>query len=326
MRADARALQARALVVPSVAMNAPALPGWLAEMLPFDRRTLLLASGEQIHFIDHGPKDGPVVLMLHGNPTWSFLWRRVIAALPELRCVAPDLLGFGLSSRLTLAEHSVHRHADALAAFVEAAGLSRVLLVGQDWGGPLVAAVGARLPERVAGVVLGNTSVLAPERPRGTWFHRFARLPLVSDVVFRGLGFPLRTLWAVQGDRGSIAGAVARAYRWPLQSLADRAGPLALARMVPSGPDHPSMPELRRGEAWIRGFVAGGGPLALVWGERDPILGRALARHERAFPGAPVTRTQAGHFLQEEVPDELARAIRDVAVRVGMLTGTGPKG
>lgn len=304
-------------------MTAPALPGWLAELLPLSRREVALPSGERIHCIDHGPRDAPVVLMIHGNPTWSFLWRRVIAALPEFRCVAPDLLGFGLSSRLTLEEHAVARHADALAAFVEAMGLKRVILVGQDWGGPLVVTLGARLPERVAGVVLGNTSVLVPERPRGTLFHRFARLPVISDVVFRGLGFPLNVLWAAQGDRGSIRGAVARAYRWPLRSLADRAGPLALARMVPSGPEHPSVPELRRGEAWIRGFFAAGGPLALVWGERDPILGRALARHERAFPGAPVTRTQAGHFLQEEVPEALAGAVRDVAGRADMRGGTG---
>lgn len=303
--------------------SAPPLPGWLAALLPLDRREVALAGGERIHCIDHGPRGGPVALMVHGNPTWSFLWRRVIAGLPEFRCVAPDLLGFGLSSKLTMAEHSVERHADALAAFVERMELGRVILVGQDWGGPMVAGIGARLPERVAGVVLGNTSVLVPERPLGTWFHRFARLPIVSDVVFRGLGFPQNVLWSAQGDRGSIRGAVARAYRWPLRRLADRAGPLALARMVPSGPEHPSLPALRRGEAWIRGFAAAGGPLAFVWGERDPILGRALARHERAFPGAPVTRTQAGHFLQEEVPELLAAAVRDVAVRAGMLPGTG---
>jgi haloalkane dehalogenase len=80
--------------------------------------------------------------------------------------------------------------------------------------------------------------------------------------------------------------------------------------MVPSSPDHPSVPPLREIEAWIREFD---GPMELVWGERDPILGRALKRHEEAFLRATVTRTQAGHFLQEEVPKELARAIADVA-------------
>jgi haloalkane dehalogenase len=84
--------------------------------------------------------------------------------------------------------------------------------------------------------------------------------------------------------------------------------------MVPNGPRHPSVPALRRGEAWATGFE---GPMALVWGLRDPILGRALRRHERAFPRAAVTRLEnAGHFLQEEAPEALAAAVEDVAARL----------
>ncbi|MCY1012959.1 alpha/beta fold hydrolase [Nannocystis pusilla] len=298
--------------------DVPELPAWLAALLPLRRRASVLADGSQIHCIDHGEADAPVVLLLHGNPTWSFLWREVIARLPGLRCVAPDLLGFGLSSRIALHEHSVERHVDALAELVEALGLRRFVLVGQDWGGALGPVLAARMPERVAGVVLGNTSVVLPPRPRGTWFHRFARTPVVSDLAFRGLGFPQNALWVAQGDRRSIRGPVARAYRWPLRHLSDRSGPLALARMVPDSLEHPSIAPLRRGEAWLQEFVTGGGPLALVWGERDPILGRALARHERAFPTASVTRTRAGHFLQEEVPEALAAAIREVADRAGL--------
>src|SRR5262249_54644715 len=134
--------------------------------------------------------------------------------------------------------------------------------------------------------------------------------PLVSDLLFRGLGFPLQALGRVQGDPRSMAGEVARAYRFPLRRWRDRVAPLALARMVPSGPAHPTLPALARGEASARAFT---GPIALVWGLRDPILGRALARHELAFPHAQVTRTEAGHFLQEEVPEALAAAIAAVA-------------
>ncbi len=252
--------------------------------------------------------------MLHGNPTWSFLWRKVIALLPGFRCVAPDLLGLGFSDRLPrLADHTVDRHGAAIAEVVEALDLQGVILVGQDWGGPIAAQVGARMPERIAGLVLGNTAVTVPAHPRGTLFHRFARVPGVSDLVFRGLGFPQNVLWAIQGDKGSIRGVVARAYRWPLRTWRDRIAPLALARMVPSSPDHPSIPALRRGAEWIVSFR---GPAALVWGMRDPILGKALRHLERALPEAPVTRTAAGHFLQEEVPSELAKAVSDVAKRI----------
>ncbi|MCP4662799.1 MAG: alpha/beta fold hydrolase [bacterium] len=295
----------------------PELPDFIASRFPFERRTLCLAkgpdAGRTVHFVDQGEAGQRPVLMVHGNPTWSFLWRKVIAELEGLRAVAPDLLGLGLSDRLPrLADHSIDRHADAVAELVEALDLEGLIVVGQDWGGPIGGAVAARLPERIAGLVLANTSVLLPRRLGGALFHRFARLPILSDLVFRGLGFPQNVLHRIQGDRRSIRGEVARAYRWPLRRWSDRVAPLALARMVPDRPEHPSVPALRRVETWATSFT---GPIALVWGMRDPILGRLLPRHERAFPSATVRRTEAGHFLQEEVPDLLAAAIREVAQR-----------
>jgi len=286
-------------------------------MLPFERCTFELQdgplAGRAMHVIDEGPRDAPTVVMVHGNPTWSFLWRKVIAALPGYRCVAPDLLGFGLSSRLRSAvDHTIRNHAETLVAVTEALVPGPFIVVGQDWGGPLAVQLARALSDRVQGVVLANTAVFAPKRPRGTTFHTFARLPVVSDFVFRGLGFPQNILWAVQGNRRSIRGRVAKAYRWPLRRPSDRVGPLALARMVPSSPDHPSMAALREGEAWMSSFQ---GPTALVWGSKDPILGRALRRHERELPRAEVTLTEAGHFLQEEVPEALANAIRSVHAR-----------
>jgi haloalkane dehalogenase len=300
-------------------LSPPPLPDFLAGVFPFDRGAYRLErgadAGRVLHFVDHGPRGARPVLMLHGNPTWSFLWRKVIAALPEFRSVAPDLLGLGLSDKPPrIADHSLDRHADAVAELALALDLRGAILAVQDWGGPIGASVGARLPDRIGGAVVANTSVLLPDRPRGTAFHRFARTPLISDFVFRTLGFPLGVLHRVQGDPASIRGDVARAYRWPLRRRGDRIAPLAFARMVPNQADHPSVPALRRGEAWLR---AAGLPIALVWGTRDPLLGRALRWHERAFPDAPVTRTEAGHFLQEEVPDELAAAVRWVAGRRG---------
>jgi cis-3-alkyl-4-acyloxetan-2-one decarboxylase len=297
-------------------LPAPPLPPFVERQMPFRRAAWQIESGPDagrtIHFVDHGPPSGRPVLMFHGNPTWSFLWRKVIARLPGFRCVAPDLLGLGLSSRLPrISDHSVERHGAAMADLVAGLGLHGIVLVGQDWGGPIAAqvgAAGATVPGRIAGVVLGNTAVTVPSNPRGTAFHKLSRIPVLSDLVFRGLGFPQIAMSFVQGDPRSIRGEVARAYRWPLPTWSDRTAPLALARMVPQSPEHESVPALRRGEAWIRSFS---GPMAFVWGMRDPILGPALRRHERDFPQASVTRTDAGHFLQEEVPDELAAAIRE---------------
>ena len=293
--------------------------------MPFDRCAYRIEgrgpdAGRTLHYIDHGDRSARPVLLCHGNPTWSFLWRKVIARLDptRFRCIAPDLLGFGLSSKLMrVRDHTLERHLCAITELVRFLDLpAGVILVGQDWGGPIVVGAGARaLTQKVAGVVLGNTSVLVPSTPKGTLFHRFSRTPVISDLAFRLLGFPLGAgMRRAQGDPESMAGEVARAYRWPLASALSRSGPLGMARMVPSGLAPPSLPALRELEAWIRAFV---GPMALVWGERDPILGRALRKHTATFPNATVTRTQAGHFLQEEVPDELAQAIQDVASRAG---------
>ena len=297
----------------------PPLPDFLTRQLPFRRVSYVLEkgpdAGRQIHVIDHGDPAAQPVLLLHGNPSWCFLWRKVIALLPSFRCVAPDLLGLGLSSKLPRLEaHRVERHGEAIAEVVESLDLRGVVLVGQDWGGPIGAQVGALLPERIAGLVFANTVVIVPAHPGSTAFHTFARMPVVSDLVFRGLGFPQNAMRWIQADKRSIRGDVARAYRWPLRGWGERVAPLALARMVPNRPDHRSMEALLAGDAWTRAFP---GPVALVWGTRDPILGRALRRHERAFPQAPVNRIEAGHYLQEEAPEQVVAAIEDVARRAG---------
>lgn len=300
--------------------EAPALPRWIENELPYRRRVVHVGD-RRIHFVDEGA--GTPVLMLHGNPTWSFLWRKVIARLrdrPGLRLIAPDLLGLGLSDKLARpSDHQLDLHVDTIARFTEALGLDGAIVVAQDWGGPI--ATGAammrseRAPGFLRGLVLGNTSVLEPRRPlHTTAFHRFSQLPIASDVAFRALLFPVPVMNRVQGDRRSIGAREKAAYVWPLRHLRDRAAPLGLARMVPDRDDHPSLPMLDRLGAFVRAYQ---GPAALVWGERDPILGRALRRHQEALPRATVVTTAAGHFLQEEVPDEIARAVLEVAERAG---------
>ena len=293
---------------------APSLPRFLQRRFPFQHTTVELGrapnAGLRLHLVDHGPRAGTAVWLQHGNPTWSFLWRKVMSELADLRVIAPDLLGCGLSDKLPrTGDHTLARHQVALTELFDRLELERVVLVGQDWGGPMVALLGAHAPERIAGLVLGNTSVLVPRRPRGKAFHRFATLPILSQLVFRLGGYPLGALDRVQGEPGSITGDIVRAYRWPLRDWRARAAPLGLARMVPTSADHPSLPLLRRGEAWALGFE---GPVELVWGLRDPILGALLKRHEERFPNARVTRTQAGHFLQEQVPEAFVEAIRRV--------------
>ncbi|MBX3156209.1 MAG: alpha/beta fold hydrolase [Deltaproteobacteria bacterium] len=298
---------------------APPLPPWIAAQLPADyRQHRVEAAGERVHALSWGPEDGRVVVLAHGNPTWSFLWRKVVRVLraraPELRLVAPDLVGLGLSTKPEVRAHTLENHAVWFGAALDRLiGEAPFVLAAQDWGAPIGLVAAASRRARLRGIVLGNTAVSPPSPAfRPTLFHRLSQLPIASDVLFRTLGFPLGLLHLSQGDRRSIRGEVARAYRWPLRRAADRAAPLALARMVPDSLAHPSIPCL---EASHRVFAEAQVPIALVWGTRDPILGKVVNHLERVRPDAAVTRTRAGHFLQEEVPDELAAAIADVAGR-----------
>jgi pimeloyl-ACP methyl ester carboxylesterase len=294
--------------------QAPSLPSWLEAELPFRRKVVSTPEG-RIHAIDDG--EGPAVLLMHGNPTWCFLWRKVIRALratPEgraLRIVAPDLLGLGLSTKLpSPGDHSLARHIRAIDATLEALGVRDVLLVGQDWGGPIGVGAARALTARggrVRAMLFANTAVLPVAHPvRSTSFHRFANVPVISDLVFKTTLFPVPVLDRTQGDRASIGPLEKRAYRWPLRALADRAAPLGLARMVPGREGHPSIADIDLNGAWVQAHAA---PIGLVWGTRDPILGRSLSRHRKALSPRFVEETAAGHFLQEEVPDVLARAV-----------------
>lgn len=294
------------------------LPAFIEAQLPAGvRHQTLAADGEQVHVMEWGPRDGRAIVLVHGNPTWGFLWRKVVAAVvaraPALRLIVPDLVGLGLSSRPAAAAHTLGNHGRWLGAVIDKLAPGPLVLVAQDWGGPIGLRAMADREARLVGLVLGNTAVGPPAATfKPTLFHRLARAPIVSDLLFRGLGFPLGVLHLSQGDKRSIRGDVARAYRWPLRSLKSRVAPLALARMVPDSRSHPTVPEL---EICERVYREAKGPVALVWGVRDPILGRVIGHAARLRPDASVLRTEAGHFLQEEVPGELAAAIVDVAAR-----------
>jgi haloalkane dehalogenase len=298
-------------------LSAPALPDWLAAMLPpGGRRRLVDVGGARMHVAEWG--QGLPVVMLHGNPSWGFLWRKVVAELQaakvRLRLIVPDLVGLGLSDKpRDPTVHTIERHGQWLGALLDQLAPDDVVLAAQDWGGPIGLWALAERQERLRGLVICNT-VVGPPRPgfKPTAFHRFARLPVVADTVFRWAGFPQNTMTLVQGDRTSILGKVSRAYRWPLRHIADRVAPLALARMVPDSFQHPSIAALEKAQTVVESFR---GPRAIVWGDRDPVLGSVRRHVERLMPGALVTRTRAGHFLQEEVPRDIASAIAEVAAR-----------
>ncbi len=291
-------------------MSENTLPEFIAKMFSCPRKEIKTTLGK-MSCVDTGDGKAQPVFMVHGNPTWSFLYRKVIKALENesFRCVAPDLIGFGLSDKPKNADfHSLKNHGQSLLELVEKLNLRNIILVVQDWGGPMGLWMAAHAKERVSAMLLMNTAVLQPKTQfRTTPFHRFSHMPLISELAFRVLNFPVPVMHRVQGEPKSISGNVKRAYAWPFRKISDRTAPLALARMVPNSAEHPSAKELSITDEYFRNFK---GAIEFVWGVRDPILGRHCDRHAQIFPSARVTKTNAGHFLQEEVPDEIAAAIR----------------
>src|SRR5689334_376060 len=142
------------------------------------------ADGETMHVMDWGPADGRTVVLVHGNPTWGFLWRKVVAAIrvrpggDKLRLVAPDLIGLGLSSKPCGEAHTLERHGAWLGAVIDKVASGPLVLVAQDWGGPIGLLAMKSRRARLRGLVLGNTAVSPPAAKfKPTLFHRLSQLP-----------------------------------------------------------------------------------------------------------------------------------------------------
>ncbi len=287
------------------------MPEWLAAMVPFERYRVEIETGLAMHVMEQG--EGRPVLLFHGNPTWGFLYRKVAVELrgEPYRLIMPDLTGLGFSDRPPhVGDHTFENHSKWMSALLAQLDLDGAIAVVQDWGGPIGLHALSRRPGVMTGVVVMNT-LIEPPKPgfRPSSFHRFFSTRM-GDLVSRYAGLPQRALGFAQGDRRSISGDVARAYAYPLQRRRGNEAVAALVRMVADDMDHPTVAL----QAEVREYVAGfSGRSALVWGTADPVLGRLLRRHERLLPEARVTSTGAGHFLQEEVPEEIADAIRYVS-------------
>lgn len=291
----------------------PTLPPFIQAQLPPGTESKFIEVDEfRIHYLERGI--GKPVFMMHGNPTWSFLYRNIMLNLdPEIyRCIVPDLVGLGFSQRPSSASfHTLENHQRVITHFLDALIEEDFLFVGQDWGGPIGMLASRNTKSRMAGLVLLNTMIRPPKPDfKPTAFHKFSRIPVVSEVAFRLLGYPQKALEKAQGFPASISGDVKRAYTYPLKGLNQNAAPLMLARMVPNSHDHPSVPLLKETEQFAAQFA---GPAGLFWGKRDPILGRLASAHQKILPNAAVKLTGGGHFIQEEYPAEIASLIAEIA-------------
>ena len=267
----------------------------------------------RMHYVDEGT--GAPVLCVHGNPTWSFLYRNFVKGLAaDARVVAPDLIGFGLSEKLTDPDaYSIAGHVDDLSALVEALDLRDLTLVMQDWGGPIGLGVATRHPERVRALVVMNTIGFVPEGNGAPPLSlRVLRLPVVGEQLVQGLHLFNRAFVPASIANESRKGElVRRAYSAVQGSWDERAGTLAFRRLIPTSPDDPVISLLEAEDAFLSTFR---GPVLIFWGMRDQAFPpRMLAEWRERFPDAPVVELDdASHFLQEDAWERIVPRIREL--------------
>jgi haloalkane dehalogenase len=266
--------------------------------------------GLRMHFVDEGPSDGKHVLLLHGEPTWAFLYRHMVPVLAGagLRAVAPDYFGFGRSDKPTEREwYTYDRHFESIAAFVEIAGLSGLTLVLQDWGGPIGFRLAVERPDLVERLVVLNTGIFSGRPPSDAW--------LAFRDFMRRVELEIRPGQLVNITSGNtLSDDVVAGYDAPHPVPESRVGVVMFPELVPTSPEHPAaakMLEVREGvKRWDR-------PALVLFSDGDPVFSKASAEAmAERIPGAgPAEFVEgAGHFLQEQKGTEIAeRVVRFVA-------------
>ncbi|WP_088283026.1 haloalkane dehalogenase [Kineosporia sp. A_224] len=260
-----------------------------------------------------GPADGPVALLLHGEPTWSFLYRDVMAVLAArgVRAVAVDLVGFGRSDKpLAAADHSFARHVEWVRELCfDRIGLDDVTLVGQDWGGLIGLRLVAEHPARFARVVAANTGLPTGDHDMPPVWWRFRQAVEAAPTLDVG------RLVAAGCVRG-LADAARAAYDAPFPDEASKAGPRVMPTLVPTRPDDPATQANRAAWEVLRRWEK---PFLVAFSDGDPITGAMAPVLRAAVPGTAglqhPTIAGAGHFLQEDAGEELGLVVAELMGR-----------
>ncbi|MBL8779489.1 MAG: haloalkane dehalogenase [Alphaproteobacteria bacterium] len=259
----------------------------------------------RLHYVDEGPRDASPVLMLHGEPSWSFLYRKMISGLVAKghRAIAPDLIGFGKSDKPTeQSDYTFERHVKWMSDWLTATNLSNITLFCQDWGGLIGLRLVAAFPDRFARVIVANTGL-----PVGTG---------MTDGFKQWLNFsqsvpelPIGEIVAM-GTKKGLTDSVKAAYVAPFPDETYKAGARRFPALVPVTPEHASVAENKAAWEVLARFTK---PVLTLFGDSDPVTKGGERVFQERVPGAKgqphTTIKDAGHFLQEDAPDELVRHI-----------------
>jgi haloalkane dehalogenase len=270
----------------------------------YEPRYADVGDGVQMAYVAAGPDGGEPVLLLHGEPTWAYLWRHLIGVLAGAgqRVVAPDLIGFGRSDKpAAMADHSYAAHVEWVRAFAfDALDLHGLTVVGHDWGGLIGLRLATEHTARFAAFVATNTGLPTGDQSMPDAWLRF------RDTVRRTPDLDIARL-VQAGCRTALSPAATAAYAAPFPDAAYQAAPRAMPGLVPTMPDDPASEANRL--AWQR-LTRWDRPFLVAFSDSDPITSAMAPVLARTVPGATsVTIPGGGHFLQEDTPGPLADAI-----------------
>lgn len=277
------------------------LPGYA-----FEPHYIDVADGVRMHYVDEGPRDAEPVLMLHGEPSWCYLYRKMLPIITAagLRAVAPDLIGFGRSDKpASQDDYSYQSHVDWTAALLEKLDLRRITLVCQDWGGLIGLRLAAEHPGRFARIVAANTFLPTGDNPPGAAFLRW------QEFSQKAPSLPIGNI-VRGGCKTDVPPEVVAAYDAPFPDDTYKAGARKFPLLVPTRPDDPASAANRKAWEVLRAWQK---PFLCAFSDEDPITrggDRAFQEMVPGTKGQPHTTIKGGgHFLQEDKGEELAAAV-----------------
>ena len=279
---------------------------------PFDPRYHILQDNLRLHYIDEGLPDATPVLMMHGEPSWSYLYRKMIGPVVEAgyRVLAPDLIGFGKSDKPTSKDaYTYARHVAWMHEWFEAMGLNNVILACQDWGSLIGLRLVAAMPDKFAGVVLSNGGLPAGQDPPPA-FAKWRAFSKYSPI------FPIGGI-IQRATTSELCKDTVAAYDAPFDTRGSKAGARIFPSLVPLGENEAVPDQL---EAW-KALEAFDRPFTCCFSDRDPITRGGAAAFRERIPGAKhdMHRTlKGGHFIQEDDPLGFVDAILDTAKAAGV--------
>jgi pimeloyl-ACP methyl ester carboxylesterase len=291
-------------------VNIPQLPGWLARQYPFKPASFITVHGARLSYLDEGPRRDEAVLLLHGNPTWSFYYRDLIRELTGagLRCIAPDHIGMGLSEKPQDYPYTLATRIADVEALVASLGLKRVHLVVHDWGGAIGFGFAVRHPEMIGRLVILNTAAftshLMPFR------IALCGWPGIGPLIVRGFNGFAKPAATMAMCRRTLSEDEKRGYLFPYDSWANRVAVSAFVRDIPQNESHPSWTTLAAVEQGMGQFR--NHPALIVWGGRDFCFNdQFLARWQGMLADLQCVRiSDAGHYVLEDAAPQAIPLIK----------------